>query len=230
MARKRGSDWIPNRDDDFFSLQSNLVKKAEANKTAWGIPDSAINPLVARRAEYEPRYHKSQDKNTRTSVDVMAHRESRRLYEKEIRVFTKAYLMFNPLVSPTNKISMGLTVPDTEPSPRPQISGIPMVGLRPLGGSSIEATCIRDTDRDRPSIHPDADGVECRFIFSPVGEKPPKSWEDCPRTQVSKKARFIIKCGMKNVGQRFYGFFRWANLTNPDNSGPWSNAQGAVIA
>ncbi|MFH1227322.1 MAG: hypothetical protein V1701_05400 [Planctomycetota bacterium] len=230
MARKRGSDWIPNRDDDFFSLQSNLVKKSEANKTAWGIPDSAVNPLVARRAEYEPRYHKSQEKNARTSVDVLAHRQSRKLYEKEIRVFAKAYLMFNPLVSPANKISMGLTVYDTEPSPRPVISDIPISFLEPLGGGTIKVTCRRETDQTRPSMHPDADGIECRYTFVPKREMPPKSWEDCSRTQTSKKARFIISCGVENAGHSFYGFFRWVNLTNPTNSGPWSNAQGAVIA
>jgi hypothetical protein len=59
---------------------------------------------------------------------------------------------------------------------------------------------------------------------------PPKSSEDCPGIQVSKKAKFIIECGVKNAGQHFYGFFRWVNLTNPSNSGPWSNARSVVIA
>jgi hypothetical protein len=66
--------------------------------------------------------------------------------------------------------------------------------------------------------------------LAPIGEMPPESWDDCPKTQVSKKAQFIIPCGAKGIGQRFYGFFRWANISKPANSGPWTNVQTVVIA
>jgi hypothetical protein len=80
-------------------------------------------------------------------------------------------------------------------------------------------------------MHPLADEVECKYIFVPTGEMPPEDPETCPKTQGSKKARFTISCGVKNAGQSFYGFFRWANKSNPQNSGPWTTKpQGVVIA
>ena len=222
--------YIPLRDDDFFNFQGNLVNIVVANKVAWGIPDAAVTALSDRRVEFEPLYHKSQDKGNRTSGDVFRHRSSRKLYEKEIRVFAKSYLMFNPLVPDEKKLAMGLTIRDIEPTPRGKITGIPMVGLKVIGGGDIEVRCRLEKDQTRPSMHPLADAIECKYILIPKGEMPPKGQEDAKKTQVSKKARFTISLGDEQAGQRFYGFFRWVNLTNPANSGPWGNAQTVVIA
>jgi len=222
--------YIPRRDDDFFNFQGNLVNKVVANKTVWGIPDPAVNILTGHRSAFEPLYIKSQNKYNRTSVDVLAHRQSRKIYEKAIRTFVKAYLMFNPLVTDDKRVEMALTVRDTKPTPRGKIETIPMVGLISLGGGDIEVICREETDQTRPSMHRLADAIECKFVFVAIGTKPPDDPEAVARTQTSKKARFIIQCGDKQAGQRFYGFFRWVNLTNPANSGPWSRAQTVVIA
>jgi len=222
--------YIPLRDDDFFNFQGNLVNIVVTNKVAWGISDSAVNPLVARRASFEPLYTTAQDKTTRNRADVLAFRQSRKLYEKEIRTFVKAYLLYNPLVTDEQRMEMALTIRDIEPTPRPKIATIPIIGLRSMGGGDIEVRARVTTDQTRFSMHPAADGIETMYTLLPVGEVPPEGHEDCKKTQVSKKARFIISAGDKNAGQRFYGFFRWANQTNPQNSGPWSPAQTVVIA
>ena len=230
MARKRGFEYIPNRDDDFFNFQGKLMDMVVANKTAWGIPDSVVTPLVNRRTGYEPLYHKSQNKYNRTSADVMAHRQSRKLYEKEIRGFVNSYLRFNPAVSSDKKVAMALTIPDTEPSPRPAISTSPIVGFKPLGGGEIAVSCREETDQTRASMHSAADAIECRFTILATGQTPPKEPDECHNVQISKKAQFIIHCGASGIGQRLYGFFRWVNLTNPQNNGHWSNAQTTIIA
>jgi hypothetical protein len=85
----------------------------------------------------------------------------------------------------------------------------------------------------------DADVIEVRFAMLPVHPQVQPgsgkriefpSPDECPEVRTSTKAHFIIRCGDKNAGQRFYGFFRWVNLTNPQNSGPWTDAQTVVIS
>jgi len=231
--------FIPRKDDDFFNFQGSLVNKVVANKTTWAIPDAAVDALVSRRQEYEPLYHKSQVKQNRTSGDVFSHRDIRKTYEKEIREFVNAYIRYNPAITSDKKVEMSLTIRDTEPSPKPKINDIPVVYLEPKGGGDIEIYCRRETDQDRPSMHPDSDVIEVMFAMLPI--HPPAqpgavkrdgfpSPEECPEVRTSTKAHFIIQCGYKNSGQRFYGFFRWVNLTNPANSGVWSNAKTVVIA
>ena len=226
----RRNDYIPLKDDDFFNFQGNLVNKVVANKTAWGIPDAAVTALTDRRTEYEPLYMKAQNKTTRSMGDVLAHRQSRKLYEKEIRTFAKAYLMFNPLVTDEQRSEMALTIRDTEPSPHPAITDIPIVALRIIGGGDIEARCQMTTDQNRPSMHPAANLADYRYVLLEIGGRPPADPEDYQKRDVSSRAKFIIHVGAKNEGKRFYAVFRWVNTTKPKQEGPWSEAITVVIA
>ena len=226
----RGKQYVPKRDDDFFNFQGNLVNIVATNAAAWGIPAPSVSRLVAGRVSFEPLYTTAQDKTTRSRVDVLAFRQSRKLYEKEIRAFAKAYLMFNPAVRDEQRMEMALTIRDIEPTPRPKIATIPIIGLKSMGGGDIEVRARVTTDQTRFSMHKAADGIECGYVLVPVGEMPPEGQKDAKKTLVSKKARFIISAGDEQAGQRFYGFFRWVNQSNPANSGPWSPAQTVVIA
>jgi hypothetical protein len=225
-----GKKYIPTTDDNFFNFQGNLVNIVVINAPAWGIPAPSVAALVARRASFEPLYTTAQDKTTRNRADVLAFRQSRKLYEKEIRIFVKAWLMFNPLVTDEQRMEMALTIRDIEPTPRPKIATVPIIGLKAVGGGSIEVRARVTTDQTRFSMHKAADVIECRYVLVPIGEMPPEGWDDCPKTQVSKKARFIIPTGAKGIGQRLYGFFRWVNQSNPANNGDWTNAQNVAIA
>ena len=227
MARK--TSYIPKRDDDFYTFQANLVNIVVTNAPAWGIPAPSVAALVARRALYEPLYLKAENKTTRTRVDVLAHRQMRKVYEKEITVFVKAWL-FNPLVTNEDRLSMGIPPRDIEPTPRGKIETVPVVSLTAIGGGDIKARCQTTTDATRYSKHPLADGIEVKYTWVPKGEMPPEKPEDCKNALVSKKAQFIIHCGPGNAGETFYGFFRWVNLTTPANSGQWSNFIKVVIA
>jgi len=222
--------YVPVKDKDFAVFQGNLVDQVVTNAPGWGIPAPSVTALSARRAEFEPLFAIAEKKTIRRSADVLAYRECRKTYEKEIRAFAKAWLMFNPLVTDEQRREMALTVPDKNPTPRGKISGFPYIYLKAVGGGSIEVRAQLEKDATRPSMHPLADAVECRYTLVPKGEMPPDDPESMPKTQESKKALFSIHCGAKNAGESFWGFFRWVNLTRPDNSGDWSKALQVVIA
>jgi hypothetical protein len=220
----------PRKDDELFNFQAKLVNMVVANAVAWGIPAPAVAALVARRAAYEPLYAKAQEKKDRTAGDVDRHRQMRKTYEKEIQMFVNAYLRSNPLVPRDRLIEMGIPPRDMEPTPRGKIETVPVVGLEAIGGGDIKTRCQVTTDATRYSKHLLADGIEVKYTWVPKGEMPPEKPDDCKNTLFSKKAQFIIHCGPGNAGETFYGFFRWVNLTNPANSGQWSNTLKVVIA
>ena len=221
--------YMPKQDKVFYVFQGNLVNIVVANAPAWGIPAPAVAALVARRASYEPLYTIAENKTTRTRVDVLAHRQMRKVYEKEISVYVKAYL-FTPLVTNEDRLSMGIPPRDMEPTPRGKIETVPVVELLAIGGGDIKVRTRVTKDQTRYSKHPLADGIEVKYTWVPKGEMPPEKPDDCTKTQNSKKATFIIHCGPGNAGETFYGFFRWVNITNPENSGQWSNTLKVVIA
>jgi len=227
MSRKQS--YMPKQDKVYYVFQANLDNIVVANAPAWGIPAPAVAALVARRAVYEPLYLKAENKTTRTRVDVLAHRQMRKVYEKEITVFVKAWL-FNPLVTNEDRLAMGIPPRDFEPTPRGKIEAIPFVGLTAIGGGDVKARCQTTTDATRYSKHPLSDGLEVKYTWVPKGEMPPEGPEDCNKMLTASKAIFIIHCGPKNAGETFYGFFRWFNRSNDANSGQWSKAISVVIA
>jgi len=218
------------KDSVFYAFQAKVVNMTVANAPAWGIPAPSVTALSTRRAAYEPLYAKAQEKKDRTAGDVDRHRQMRKIYEKEIQVFANAWLRSNPLVPRDRLIEMGIPPRDFEPTPRGKINTIPVVEGVPIGGGDIKTGCRVTRDQTRPSKHPLADGIEVRYTWVPKGEMPPEKPEDCKNTLVSKKAQFIIHCGPGNAGETFFGFFRWVNLTNLENSGQWSNFIKVVIA
>jgi len=222
--------YIPAKDKNFGIFQANLVNLVVANAPGWGIPAPAVTALSARRAEFEPLFTIAENKTTRRSADVVKYRVCRKIYEKEIRAFVQAWLTANPLVTDDQRREMALTIPDKKPTRRGKIAGFPYIYLKAVGGGSIEVRAQVEKDATRPSMHPLADAVECRYTLVPKGEMPPDDPESMTKTQESKKALFTIHCGAKNAGESFYGFFRWVNLTTSDNSGDWSKALHVVIA
>jgi len=219
--------YIPKQDDDFFTFQGNLVNIVVTNAVAWGIPAPSVAALVTRRAEYEPLYWTAQNKTTRNRTDVLLHRQMRETYETEIRTFVRKY---GEIIPPAGRNDIGLTDRDTEPTPRGKINDVPYVKLTAMGGGDIRVRVTVEEDQTKSSMHTLADAIECRYLLVPKGEMPPEGQKNAKTTVVSKKALFIISCGDEQAGETFWGFFRWVNLTNPANSGQWSNSLKVVIS
>jgi len=226
----RNKDWIPKRNDDIYNKLRAYLALIVANKVAWGIPDAAIAPLLALQAEYEPLYWKIQDKRTRTSADVTAHRDCKKRLLKEWRAFHKENVRDNRRIPKADLSVLVGKEFDTEPSPHPVITDIPIAALRVIGGGDIDARCKALKDQTRPSMHPAANLVDYRYVLLEIGDIPPADPEDYQKRDVSSRAKFIIRVGAKNEGKRFYAVFRWVNTTKPKQEGPWSEAITVVIA
>jgi hypothetical protein len=82
-------DWIPTQNDDIYNKLKSYMELIVANKVAWNIPDSAIDPVLDLQTEFEPLYNKIQDKRRRTSADVTAFRDCKKRLLKEWRSFHK---------------------------------------------------------------------------------------------------------------------------------------------
>ncbi|MBI5777978.1 MAG: hypothetical protein HZA49_00790 [Planctomycetes bacterium] len=217
-------------DAKFYGLQGTYVTLADANKVLWGLPLAAVAALVARRAEYEPLYLKIQQLNVRTRADVAAHRDKRRVYEKELREFHNEWIANNSAIPAEQKMILGGRERDLEPSPGGPIDDVPSVKVAGVGGGTIKVWCKVTEDKTLPSMHPDANVVEYRYILLETGDVAPSDPEDCPKGDSSSRARFTIKAGAKNAGKRFYGFFRWVNNHRPRQEGDWTNAISVIVA
>jgi hypothetical protein len=224
-----GKDFLPDGDAVFNPWQANYVGRIVATPADYGVTPAQVTELQALQADWALKYPAHIAAQSAARAAAESKDASRGSFETGIRSLTRQ-IQARPATTGAQREELGITVPDTEPTPRPTISTVPIVGFKTLRGGVIEASVRVEEDQTRPSMHPAADVIECKYILVPTGELPPDKPEACPKTQASKKAQFQIQAGIENAGKRFYGFFRWANQSNPANNGPWSDAQTVVIA
>ena len=118
---------------------------------------------------------------------------------------------------------------DTERTLRGQMVTAPHVDFKGQDGGIILVTCKMDKDSDRPSMHPDADDIEIRYIIVERNAPPPETADDCPGSENSKSAVFRFTAGASNPGMRLHAFLRWRNSSEKSKSGPWSQKETIII-
>ncbi len=116
---------------------------------------------------------------------------------------------------------------DTTPTARGPITTAPDVALTPLEGAKIRQRLRFDTDKNRASMHPLADGWE-RAVK--IGGGPPANPSECPIRETGSGALSTIDAGMDNDRKSYYAFFRWVNISNPENNSGWSPMKVVTVS
>ena len=122
-------------------------------------------------------------------------------------------------------------MPDIEPSPAhgSHLSTLaPVVSLKNMGGSKIDARFKRPQDETRGSV-PKGFEAELRYV---IGVALPDDPDDISNktTIISSKARFQFNAGMTNLGKTLEAYARWKHKINPLFDSPWTNVMQIVVA
>ena len=112
-------------------------------------------------------------------------------------------------------------------SARTPISEAPDVALTTMEGGNIRQRLRFDTDENRASRHPDADGW---IRVSKTGGAPPAGPEDCPEKEEGTRVLTIIEAGAENDRKPYYCFVRWAIFGQSPKNGPWSSMEVVSIS
>lgn len=218
-------DYIPSPDAEFDAWQSNFTAKVEAGTPFWGITGGDWGVLIGYRNTWASTWAVAKIKSNRTSGQVTAKNDARKIYEKTIRAFVKRWLASNTLVTNDQRQQMGLTVPDLEPSPRPAIDTEPIIQMKGIGGGKIRIALYVEHKSKRASLHPDANGAEMGYTIGSV----PDNFDTVQKTITFSKAIYTLSLTGADVGKKLYAFFRWKNSTDDAKSGPWCEMQQVVI-
>ena len=198
-----------------------------------GLSTAELDDWIAWRDDWEPLFAKYNDPSQRTTTvtkdvnDLMA----------DFRLFAEPLLTRmsgSAALDNTDRDILHLPERDKTPTARGKIDTSPMVSIKGLGGGQLKFRVRIDEDASRASMHPLADYVEIKYVIQgeePTGEPgPPEggggsdfpSVEKATNYTISKKAMFVLDAGQTHTGKFIIAFVRWANASNPANSGPWS--------
>jgi len=234
------TDYIPDKDDDFFNFDEQLVVVLEEvtevggitqeNWKHWKIDEAKFKRLKEDSLAYIKLYKKVQAKKDRTPADVDTHREARKDLEAYIRKFVNQYIRYEDQVPRKQKIRMGILPKDEDPSTvhgSHLVTGAPLVGLKNKDGSVIDILFRRTKDQTRASM---LKGFMAEISYQIGGTQPPDPDAPGMKSEISGKAHFQFTAGMNNLGKTFFAFGRYKHKTNKTLNTPWTNIMQITIA
>lgn len=224
---------IPRPNSTFNAYILNTTKVLQQGTPAtWqrlGLTTDENTKWIDFHDRWEQQYLLYSNKNARTTTIT---KDKNKLKKDFIAFATPVLLKIaaHPALNTGDRLNFRLLERDRILTKRGRIEDVPMALMQPTGGGTLNIRVRRETDKDRASRHPLADGIEMKYIITDVNAVAPHSADDCVMNYISKKAIFSFKTKPGNAGKRIYAFFRWVNLSNYENSGPWTNWFTTVIA
>lgn len=222
MARR---GIFPTKDAEFHTYINNAIPYMNVHRTRLQISPGNNSAQLAKLAEWNVLFPKTQDKTLRTTALT----EEKNNLRDEIEDLMRSVFADIPesVLTDADRNTLNLKKRDPIPTAREKITTTPYPRMFPLKGGQVKITARVESDATRSSMHPEADSIEMRYT---IGDTAPGSAGETTDKKVYKGAVNIFDFGQENATKRLYAFFRWKNESNESNSGPWSDMVQTVIA
>jgi hypothetical protein len=216
---------IPRSDSKFYEWATMVYPYATSisNKQRWGLPDDAVSPeMETAYSVYVHKYLTAENPVTRTSAAVQGKNEARRIFEKHIRAYIRAWITYNPRVTDQDRRNMRLGIHDTTAASIGSPVEMPLleIDFSKRQQHSVISKNIEGKRRKPENTH----GFE---IYYKLGRDAPAGDDDFRYAGLSTRSPFVIKYNLGDTGKTVWYRVRWVNGKN--DPGPWSEIVSAVI-
>jgi hypothetical protein len=217
------TDYVPTSDAAFQTWAHQLLSYTATHAAAWNVPSDAYTSVMSDYVGWEVDYEKAKSP-THSSVDILKKNEGRAALEKAIRNLVNQYLRYNPAVTDTDRVAMGLPVPDPHHTPVPPPATVPEAEAKTPYPMVVE---IHFHDEGREKRGKPA-GVHGAKILYAVLDAPPATVESLTQSAFDPRSPFTLSFEENQRGKVLYFALHWENAKG--EAGPWSVIQKAIIA
>jgi hypothetical protein len=216
------ADYIPSGDERFLDWARNLYNYALAHFEDWGVPTPAttVGPLVGA---YLTAFTAAQKPN-RGRVDVLAKNEARDALKKAIRIYVKAWLINNPLVTDEDKLAMGLPIHKKTHSPIPLPPTAPALEIDTKTRRRLSIR-YKDENSDRRGKPKNVHGIEIRWA---ILDRPPANIFELINSSFDTRPPLVLDFDESDRGKHVYLCGRW-EISREGEKGPPGAIVEAVI-
>lgn len=238
------TDRVPQPDDEFNTYINQtaayllIVPPPPGASPNW----DRLNLLVAENTQWQDYMTDWNTKFQIVKTNETQNINDRNAIERKNKVkedFTKWVVDKNanklnriassPEITANDRAVFNIKLRDDEPTARTKITTSPYVDFKAEDGGTVLITCSVAHDSDRPSMHPNADVIEMKYIVLEENTPPPSVADDCPNTYMATKAISRFEGVANQPGKRVHAFLRWRNNVEPAKSSPWSQRMTIII-
>ena len=215
-------DYIPKGFSPLADFSENLLNKSSASQSRLGILAAALAALQVAVNTYLAA-HEIAKNPAATDLD----RENRRDAAKEvtavIRDFVNTSLRYNHAVTNADRVDMGLTIPDHNPTPVPAPATYPEFSI---DSSVIRQLSVRFHDQGSTS-KAKPHGVHGAEIRWGILDEVPTDVDDLRTSSFATRSPLTLSFHEYERGKSVYFCLRWENTHS--QKGPWSEIVRAII-
>ena len=223
--------YIPARDVDLVTWATNFSTLITAAPATYGLTPTDASNIAAAVAAYNAAYTLAVNPSTRTPTTV-ADKDTQKLAMIPIVRTYASQIRLNPGVMNSDKIALGLNLPNNSPAPIPRPNTAPVVTItnaQPLRHvMKFRDETAQPTSRAKAS---NSIGMELWRGIDSIALTDPTA---CTFIGMMVKVPFVSDFDAPDAGKIATYFGRWANRAgsvgnNTALTGPWSNAVSQTI-
>jgi hypothetical protein len=216
------ADYIPVKEEAFLDWAKNLYAYAAVHYTAWNVPDptAALKTLLDA---YEAAFAAALNPN-RGRVDVLAKKDAKKALKKAVRVYVKAYLINNPLVTDEDRAAMGLPIHKTTRTPVLVPRTVPQLFID-TGTRRRLIIFYKDKKSDRRGKPEGVHGIEIRWA---ILDHANPNIDELTNSAFDTNSPLILDFEEHQRGQRVYMCGAW-EIEREGEKGPFGDIEEAVI-
>ena len=217
-------DYIPSADGSFDAWQANFVTYASANAAALGLdPAVDIPPLAAAQGVWTTDY----GANTAAQAAAQAARQAkvaaRESFEGVIRPLV-GVLQASADVDDGERAALGITVPDTKPTPVGPPTSRPVAVVDT--SQRLQHT-IEFVDETTLSSKAKPAGVRGAQVWVKIGDPPPVDPNELTFLATDTRTPYVANFDGADGNKVAHYMLRWESTRG--ETGPWSETASATI-
>ena len=168
------TDFIPSRESELVTWSTNFDKLITANPVIYGLDLAQAAAYAALHAAFVAAYQTASDPSTRTPSSIVSKNDAKDALIASARDLAGIAQNF-PGITDVLRSDLGITVPDTEPTPIPAPSDPPGLDIVSAVARTVR---LRLHDFNSSTSRGKPDGVAGAAVFSFVGDPAPVELED----------------------------------------------------
>jgi hypothetical protein len=219
--------YIPPKDADFNDWLVNFSTLLTANPTNYGLVAGDATAVATVKNAWVTAYTAAVNPTTRTSATIATKDGARASAEATVRPYA-IRIRNNSSVSDALKIGIGVTIPDTPPTPIPAPSTSPLPGF--ISAIPLETTlAYKDSGTLGKGKPFGAIGVE---VWRSIGVAYATDPVQCTYTATVTKTPFKTVFIADDQGKKCTIFLRFVTRSGPGGAaqwGPWSTPLNFII-
>ena len=218
------ADYIPGADGEFDAWQSNFVTYATANAAALGLdPLVDIPPLTAAQGGWATDYAANTAAQAAAQAARQAKGAARSAFEAVVRPLV-GVLQASAAVDDTERKALGITVPDTTPTPVGPPTSRPVVTVD--SGQRLQQT-IAFQDELTPTSKAKPAGVRGAQIWVKIGDPAPVDPNELTYLATDTRTPYVTDFDGVDGNKVAHYMLRWESTRG--DVGPWSETASATI-